>query len=142
MDFKDKIKKRRLELGLTLEDIAKLVGVTAPTIQRYESGEIKNVGKDKIKDLADALNLSPSYLMDWDETPEVKRSFEYFMEMQMNLLGYKVIYDEEDGYMVLKSSEGEYEISEDDIDNLTKELKSFLNFKIFDLMQKSRKIGK
>lgn len=142
MDFKDKIKNRRLELGLTLEDIAKLVGVTAPTIQRYESGEIKNVGKNKIKALADALNLSPSYLMDWDEVPEVKRSFEYFMEMQMNLLGYKVIYDEEDGYIILKSSEGEYEISEDDINNLAKELKSFLNFKVYNLTQDSRKIGK
>lgn len=141
MDFKDKIKKHRLELGLTLEDIAKLVGVTAPTIQRYESGEIKNVGKNKIKALADALNLSPSYLMDWDEVPEVKKSFEYFMEMQLALLGYKIIYDEEDGYIILKSNEGEYEISEDAVNNLTNELKSFLSFRVFDLMQNSRRLG-
>lgn len=142
MQFKDKVKGRRLELGLTLEVIAKAVGVSAPTIQRYESGEIKNLGKDKIKALADALNLTPSYLMDWDEKPKVKRSFEYFMEMQLQLLGYKIIYDEEDGYIVLKGKEGEFEISQEDIEQLSGELKSFLNFKIFDLMQNSRILGK
>lgn len=66
MELKDKIKKRRLELGLTLEEVAQRIGVSTPTIQRYESGEIKNMRRDKIKKIADALNLSPAYLMDWD----------------------------------------------------------------------------
>lgn len=68
MDFKDKIKTRRLELSMTLEALAEKVGVSAATIQRYESGNIKNVRKDKIKLLADALEVSPSYLMDWEES--------------------------------------------------------------------------
>lgn len=142
MEFKDKIKNRRLELGLTLEEVAKAAGLSAPTIQRYESGEIKNVRKDKIKALADALQLTPTYLMDWEKNPEVKKSFDYYMEMQLHLLGYKIIYDEEDGYIVLKGKEGEFEISQEDIEKLSGELKSFLNFKIYDLMQSSRKIGK
>jgi transcriptional regulator with XRE-family HTH domain len=66
MEFKDKIKNRRLELGLTLEEIAEKTGVTAPTIQRYESGEIKNMRRDKVAKLAIALNLSPAYLMGWE----------------------------------------------------------------------------
>ncbi len=70
MEFKDKIKSRRLELNMTLEDLAKKVGVSAPTIQRYESGEIKNVRRDKIKLLSDALQLTPAYLMGWDESPK------------------------------------------------------------------------
>ena len=101
VEFKDKVKSRRLELGLTLEDVAKAVGVSAPTIQRYESGDIKNIRKDKIKALADALQLTPTYLMDWNEHPEIKRSFDYYMEMQLRLLGYKIIYDDEDAYIVL-----------------------------------------
>ena len=141
MDFKDKVKTRRLELGLTLEDIANSVGVSAPTIQRYESGEIKNLRKDKIKSLADALKVTPSYLMDWDENLVKKESFTYYMEMQLLLLGYKIIFDEEDGYLVLKGKEGEYEISEADIEKLNGELKSFLHFRIFDLMQNSRHLG-
>lgn len=142
MEFKDKVKSRRLELGLTLEDVAKAVGVSAPTIQRYESGDIKNIRKDKIKALADALQLTPTYLMDWNEHPEIKRSFDYYMEMQLHLLGYKIIYDEEDAYIVLKGKEGEFEITQEDLEKLSGELQSFLNFKIFDLMQNSRKFGK
>ncbi|GAA4294176.1 helix-turn-helix transcriptional regulator [Anaerocolumna aminovalerica] len=69
MEFKDKIKNRRLELNMTMDELAKIVGVSTPTIQRYESGEIKNVRRDKIKLLADALQCSPSYLMGWDEKP-------------------------------------------------------------------------
>lgn len=67
MEFKDKIKTRRIELGLTLEEVAEKMGVSAPTIQRYESGEIQNMRRDKVKKLADALNLSPSYLMGWED---------------------------------------------------------------------------
>lgn len=142
VDFKDKIKNRRLELGLTLEEVAKAAGVSAPTILRYENGDIKNVRKDKIKALADALQLTPTYLMDWNEHPEIKRSFDYYMEMQLHLLGYKIIYDEEDAYIVLKGKEGEFEITQEDLEKLSGELQSFLNFKIFDLMQNSRKFGK
>ena len=69
MEFKDKIKKLRSELNLTLEEVAKKVKVSPPTIQRYESGEIKNVRRDKIKLLADALQTTPAYLMDWDDGP-------------------------------------------------------------------------
>lgn len=67
MDFKDKIKFNREKLGYTLEELSKLVGVSAPTIQRYESGEIKNVRRDKISKLAKALNVSPAYLMGWED---------------------------------------------------------------------------
>ncbi|MHC1681342.1 MAG: helix-turn-helix domain-containing protein [Clostridiaceae bacterium] len=70
MEFKDKIKARRLELKLTLKEVAERVGVSEPTIQRYESGQIKNVRRDKIKLLADALEVTPAYLMDWEEKNE------------------------------------------------------------------------
>lgn len=72
MDFKDKIKFNREKLNLTMNDLAKLVGVSAPTIQRYESGEIKNVRRDKIAKLAKALDVSPSYLMGWEEYSNIE----------------------------------------------------------------------
>lgn len=72
MDFKDKIKFNREKLNLTMNDLAKLVGVSTPTIQRYESGEIKNVRRDKIAKLAKALNVSPSYLMGWEEYSNIE----------------------------------------------------------------------
>lgn len=60
------IKERRLDLGLHLEDVAKRVGVSAATVSRWESGEIGNMGRDKIQALADVLRISPLLLLDID----------------------------------------------------------------------------
>ena len=70
MEFKDLIRSRRLELNMTMEEVATKIGVSTPTIQRYESGNIKNVRRDKIALLANALNCSPEYLMGWTEREE------------------------------------------------------------------------
>ena len=60
------LKQRRIELGLTMLDVAKLVGVSEATISRYESGNIKNMRKDRIKKYAEALQVSPSDFLDID----------------------------------------------------------------------------
>lgn len=67
MNINDRIKLRRHEMRVTLEDVAKHVGVTRATVQKYESGIISNIPSDKIEALAKALNCSPAYLMGWEE---------------------------------------------------------------------------
>lgn len=64
----DRIKKRRLELGLTLAQVADLLGVKEATAQRYESGKIKNIKHETILNLSKILKCEPSYLMGWDDT--------------------------------------------------------------------------
>lgn len=58
-EIANKIKSRRIELGLTLEDVAQAVGVGRSTVQRWESGLIRNMGRDKIARLATVLNMNP-----------------------------------------------------------------------------------
>ncbi len=60
------IKKRREELGLTLEEIGQFVGVGKGTVQKWESGFIKNMRRDKIVSLAQALQVSPLDFLDND----------------------------------------------------------------------------
>lgn len=67
---RQKAKSRRIELGLTLEQVADALGVKKPTIQRYESGVIKSVDAVQIEKLAKVLKCTPAYLMDWDEKDE------------------------------------------------------------------------
>lgn len=62
-----RIKERRQQLGLTLLQIANSLGVKEATVQRYESGEIKNIKHETIYELAKILQCTPSYLMGWDE---------------------------------------------------------------------------
>ena len=64
------LKERRIELQLTMLDVAKSVGVSEGTISRWESGDIANMRRDKIAALAKTLRISPSIIMGWeDESP-------------------------------------------------------------------------
>lgn len=65
----ERLKNRRVQLGLTLLDVAEQLDTSEATVQRYESGNIKNIPHEKIVDLAKILNCTPSYLMGWDELP-------------------------------------------------------------------------
>lgn len=63
----DKIKKRRKELGLSLEDVAKALNVNKSTVLRYESKSIEKMPIDVIPPLAKILRCSPEYLMGWED---------------------------------------------------------------------------
>lgn len=62
-----RIKTLRLEKGLTLEQVAEVVGVGKSTVRKWETGMIANMKRDKIADLAKALGTTPAYLMGWKE---------------------------------------------------------------------------
>ena len=68
MDMKDIIKSRRIELNLTQKEVADYVGVSEATLSRWESGEIKNLRRNRIAALAKILQLPPSTIVgDLDE---------------------------------------------------------------------------
>lgn len=67
------LKQRRIELNLTMLEVAKLVGVSEATISRYESGNIKNMRRDRIEKYAKALQVSPSEFLDIQEEPKISK---------------------------------------------------------------------
>lgn len=69
MDIQAIIKNRRIELGLTMKEVAKALDVSEATISRYESSDIQNMGIDKLEPLAKVLKCSPGYLMGWEDAP-------------------------------------------------------------------------
>lgn len=66
-----KLKELRKSRGLTLDELAVMIGTSKQTIHRYETGAISNVPPSKIEGLASALGTTPSELMGWDEEPTV-----------------------------------------------------------------------
>ena len=70
----DILKNRRIELKLSMRDVAEAVGVSEGTISRWESGNIANMKRDKIVSLAKALQVSPSVIMGWEDMPFVRLS--------------------------------------------------------------------
>ncbi len=66
MKANEVMKLRRQELGLTQKEVAARVGVTEATVSRWESGDIKNMRRDKIAAMARVLDIPPAVLMDWE----------------------------------------------------------------------------
>ena len=75
MNLKDMIKIKRKQLGLTQVQLANKIGVSSPTIARYESGEITNMGRDKIALLAKALDIPATQLMGREQSKTERHRF-------------------------------------------------------------------
>lgn len=65
MNTGDRIKQRRIELGLTADELAKKIGKSRATIYKYENGDIENMPTPVLEPLARALETTPADLMGW-----------------------------------------------------------------------------
>ena len=63
MGFKERLKEKRLEAGLTQAELAEKVSVTTRTIQNYEMGSRKPGNMKVIGDLATVLGTTADYLL-------------------------------------------------------------------------------
>lgn len=63
----ERLKRRRKELGYSYQDLANLTQMSKSTLQRYETGGIKNIPLSKLDVLSQALETSREWLMGWDE---------------------------------------------------------------------------
>ncbi len=71
MTVGDRIRTRRKQLGLSVDELADLLGKNRATIYRYESSEIEKLPTTVLEPLAKALNTTPSYLMGWQDEDNV-----------------------------------------------------------------------
>ena len=70
MTIGERIKARRDELGMSQEELAHKIGYKSKTsINKIELG-IQELRQSKIKQIADALQTTPAYIMGWKETEE------------------------------------------------------------------------
>ena len=61
-----RIKEIRRSKEMSQEELGNKIGVTKATINKYEYGQV-NFPRDRIEKLARALNVTPSYLLGWDD---------------------------------------------------------------------------
>lgn len=62
MTIGEKIKKRRVELGMTADMLADAIHKNRATVYRYENNDIKSIPLSDLEPLAKALGLDPMYL--------------------------------------------------------------------------------
>lgn len=75
MTIGERIKTRRKEVGLSAEQVAAELNISAATVYRYEKGDIEKLPGKVLEPLAAVLRTTPAYLMGWDtpaasDTPE------------------------------------------------------------------------
>lgn len=71
MTMGDKIRQARIERGYTQEELGEIIGVQKSAVAKYENGRVTNLKRAVIIKLAQALNVSPIYLIgDDDNTAE------------------------------------------------------------------------
>lgn len=58
-----RIKERRQELGITLQEVADKIGVNKSTILRYENAKIKDIKTPIVESIASFLNVNPQWLL-------------------------------------------------------------------------------
>lgn len=77
MTIGERMKERRVELGLSQEELAKRAGYKSrSSIQKLESS--RNLPLVKVEKMAKALNCSPAYIMGWeDDAPTDNDVFEH-----------------------------------------------------------------
>ena len=67
----DRIREARKKKGLSQEELGALIGVQKAAIHKYENNIVINLKRDMIEKLAEALDVSPVYLLGFDgEAPQ------------------------------------------------------------------------
>lgn len=70
MTVGQRLKRLRLEKGLTQEELGKILGITKGAVQKYESGQIKNFKSDSVKRLTEFFEVPPIYFI-FDDVPDL-----------------------------------------------------------------------
>lgn len=96
MEIRDILKSRRLQLGLTLSDVAEKVGVSKATVSRWESGNIANMKRNRIVALANVLEISPSVIMGLRPKDDKSKSKESKVDVKDIINGDTFLFDGND----------------------------------------------
>lgn len=83
MTIGERIRQRRLELGLSQEDLAKRLGNKSRASVCTVEKDKEDLTTDRIRKYAEALETTPSYLMGWEEPSddsEIKRLYEMYQK--------------------------------------------------------------
>lgn len=91
MGMADRIKERRTAMGLTQEELGQKLGVQKSAIAKYENGRVENIKRSVILKMAEILQCSPVYLLDFDDEDEDPNIlyFEMMLDQALKLLAHK-----------------------------------------------------
>lgn len=64
MTIAEKIKSLRMSIGITQDELEKLLGVDRNSVEKWECGQVDSIPLSKIKTMAGIFDVDPSYLIE------------------------------------------------------------------------------
>lgn len=61
----DRIRELRLQCNMTLDDVAKYLGINRQAVYKYEQGIVTNIPLEKLEKMATLFGTTPGYLAGW-----------------------------------------------------------------------------
>ncbi len=141
MNIGDTIKTERKKKNLTQKELAEKINKSERMVQKYENGEVIP-SIEVLNNIGAALGVFIFSFANNENAAIKENPKNYSLEQYMYALGYEVLIDISEGYVTLISPEGQYEITMDDLNELTSSTESFIRFKISEIIKHSRKLGK
>lgn len=71
-----KIRELRTLENMSQEELGRRVGVQRAAIQKYEKGSVTNIPLSTIEKIAKVFNVSPTYIVGWEELDRNKLALE------------------------------------------------------------------
>lgn len=141
MNIGNRIKQRRLELNLSVDDLAKKLNKNRATIYRYESNDIENFPTTVLEPLAKALETTPAYLMGWEQKWDKEaRQFEDKINAffyQLRGLGWQYEWSYHDKMYIFSNGTTSMKITAEEYSNLVERSEEFCRRQLQKLLLKS-----
>ena len=70
----ERIRELRLQNKMTLDDVARQLGVGRQAIYKYEQGTVTNIPLENLEKMAEMFNTTPGYIAGWEESRKITDS--------------------------------------------------------------------
>ncbi len=127
----ERIRARRRQLGLTLDQVSVDTQIPKSTIQRWESGAIKNMGQAGLQKLALSLNTTVTWLMTGEETAENLRKMtpnEFLFEYLCKRNHFSLSEDKTSVYRDMGSARFSIPIGEETVRDLVNDTVNYFGY--------------
>lgn len=113
---------------MTLEEVGKIVGVRKSTVQKWETGDIENMRRDKIVMLAIALKISPLFIVGIEDEYDIKGEYALKKDATIGISMFPLVGTVRVGESILatENTEGYFPMDT----SFTKEGKSYFFLKV------------
>lgn len=148
-EFKDRIKKLRLDHHLTQDELARILGISRSTIGMYETGK-RTADYETLELIADYFNVDMNYLTGWSDDPslsywehEKQKSISYDTFIHQ-YLEYKSCYDSDGRKVSIKlkqEPESIYYVSSEEYENFYEYTKDRIDSEFKYLLGKAQKLS-